>query len=646
YLKVFELPITGADHISSVSLRSRDGIGLIWFDDLSIKALSAEEIYNSITPFTYITNGPEEGESVDDEVTFVLSGEDIDGSIQGYVYSLDKPLNDYEWFMFIPEEDETTVTFKDLDTGEHTFYVAAVDNAGFYDPNPIARTFNMNKAPEVPFSPWPADGAVNVPKNINLSWIGGDPDPEDTVTYSVYLGTSENPLLISENQSDAVLYSGILEDDTTYYWRVVSKDNQAAMAVSPVWSFTTWNVVNNPPVIESAVSDISISYTPVTVVDLTPHEDDVEDGPAGEGNSLVWSITGVDLSLCDASIDAVTDNLTVTSKPGAGGAGLAVLTLKDLGGLEDTQDIVIYDIIWGEENDDASDVFDGEWGQHTINAYLLKAPFLSDDIVITFKAKITVPGASYDYDYFGIYVSVNGTGGYRDDFGTWDYTTVQGEGFDWYTLSLPADIDGDGVVDWIQGINELTIGTSSSESADFGKTGVDIFIFVSNNPPVITSVIPDITIDEDTSETLDLTGYESDSEDGLGADGNSLTWSVSGAEETLFTASIDPATDALTVTSVLDASGSDVITLALTDSVGLIMTQDITVTITEVPDDPEIEPAVSDITIVEDTAVVTIDLSGNEKDAEDGSGDDNGLEWSITGVDETLFMALIDPATD
>ncbi|MCK5161487.1 MAG: hypothetical protein KAQ99_07935, partial [Candidatus Aureabacteria bacterium] len=65
-----------------------------------------------------------------------------------------------------------------------------------------------------------------------------------------------------------------------------------------------------------------------------------------------------------------------------------------------------------------------------------------------------------------------------------------------------------------------------------------------------------------------------DTEDGPGADDNSLTWSISGVDETLFTASIDSA-DVLTITPVLDAWGTDVVTLVLTDSGGKTDSQDI-----------------------------------------------------------------------
>ena len=106
-----------------------------------------------------------------------------------------------------------------------------------------------------------------------------------------------------------------------------------------------------------------------------------------------------------------------------------------------------------------------------------------------------------------------------------------------------------------------------------------------NQPPEIVGTIPDQTKDEDDAAwTFDLTEYESDTEDS----GTALNWSVGTVSGSLFTAAItDLDEDILTMTPVADASGSEVITLTLTDSGGLTDTQDITVTLNAVNDPPD-----------------------------------------------------------
>ncbi|MCK5161275.1 MAG: hypothetical protein KAQ99_06835, partial [Candidatus Aureabacteria bacterium] len=130
---------------------------------------------------------------------------------------------------------------------------------------------------------------------------------------------------------------------------------------------------------------------------------------------------------------------------------------------------------------------------------------------------------------------------------------------------------------WAWGYNgygQLGIGDDSIISQ---TTPVKVLPIEANTPPVISSVIPGITTPKNTPAGLDLTFYESDTEDGTAG----LSWFVIGGNYSLFTASIDPITDELTITPVLDAAGSAVITLILADSGGLTDTQNVTVTINE-----------------------------------------------------------------
>lgn len=111
-----------------------------------------------------------------------------------------------------------------------------------------------------------------------------------------------------------------------------------------------------------------------------------------------------------------------------------------------------------------------------------------------------------------------------------------------------------------------------------------------NNPPEINPSVPDITTEEDTPTTIDLTPYENDVEDS----GLDLVWSISDINHDLFYASIDTNTDELTITPVHDASGNDDVVLTLRDSGGAVDTQIITVTINPAPDyDPPVINVIS-----------------------------------------------------
>jgi len=101
------------------------------------------------------------------------------------------------------------------------------------------KTEKENHAPNTPSNPSPLDGATNQSININLSWSGGDPDSDDTVTYDVYFDTETNPSLKSNDQSVATYNPSTLSYSTTYYWKIVAMDNHGISASGEIWSFTT-----------------------------------------------------------------------------------------------------------------------------------------------------------------------------------------------------------------------------------------------------------------------------------------------------------------------------------------------------------------------------------------------------------------------
>ena len=95
-----------------------------------------------------------------------------------------------------------------------------------------------NNLPSQPVSPAPGDGALNQNTNTTLSWSCSDPDG-DPLTYDVYFGTTSNPPLVGSNQSNTNYNPGQLDNNTTYYWKIVAKDNQGGVTEGSVWNFST-----------------------------------------------------------------------------------------------------------------------------------------------------------------------------------------------------------------------------------------------------------------------------------------------------------------------------------------------------------------------------------------------------------------------
>lgn len=80
----------------------------------------------------------------------------------------------------------------------------------------------------------PANGSSNATAPVSWSAVGG------ATGYDVYFGTSITPPLVSTNQAGtSYTPSGCLLPGTTYYWRVVPKNDDGDATGCPTWSFTT-----------------------------------------------------------------------------------------------------------------------------------------------------------------------------------------------------------------------------------------------------------------------------------------------------------------------------------------------------------------------------------------------------------------------
>jgi hypothetical protein len=89
-------------------------------------------------------------------------------------------------------------------------------------------------------NPSPADGAVEVGRNVILSWTAG----LGAVSHDVYFGTDDPPALVG-SQTTTEFDPGTLNRDTTYFWRIDEIDSEGHKTTGAVWTFTTTSVA--PP---------------------------------------------------------------------------------------------------------------------------------------------------------------------------------------------------------------------------------------------------------------------------------------------------------------------------------------------------------------------------------------------------------------
>jgi chitodextrinase len=95
-----------------------------------------------------------------------------------------------------------------------------------------------NQPPEKPYSPSPNHGKKDVDINKDLSWKCNDPDG-DPLIYDVYFGEASDPPLEKSSHSSSSYNPGTLDLETTYYWRIVAKDDHGNSVTGDIWNFTT-----------------------------------------------------------------------------------------------------------------------------------------------------------------------------------------------------------------------------------------------------------------------------------------------------------------------------------------------------------------------------------------------------------------------
>ena len=182
-----------------------------------------------------------------------------------------------------------------------------------------------NIPPNQPSNPSPANGAQNQGINTTLSWSCIDPDG-DPLNYDVYFGTANNPPLVVSSQTGTNFTPSLLNNNTTYYWKITASDGRGGTSTSPVWSLSTEDNGGTggdttPPELVSAVLLDSVNLK------LTFSEPLESASAQNSGNySISNNINVVSASLADSIV-------FLTTLPHiAGSYSVTVVNVQDLSG--------------------------------------------------------------------------------------------------------------------------------------------------------------------------------------------------------------------------------------------------------------------------------------------------------------------------
>ncbi len=359
--------------------------------------------------------------------------------------------------------------------------------------------------------------------------------------------------------------------------------------------------VNDAPVIRGIIpSFVRNEDAPSWSMDLTSNETDVED--TNPSSQLTWSVSNVDLNLLSVTVSD--NNLTFTLTPDAFGSDEITIILTDSQGSTDFQNIWV-NVTSQNDAPRIIGVIPSYEKEEDANSWNLDlSPYKSD---------ADDPVSTLTWSIVG-----------------WDLMLFN-------SVNLIGDILSFDLASNAFGNNEITLILDDGSLSDSQSIWVNITSI--NDAPQILYNILDIQRDEDSPGwILDLTSYEHDVEDG--SPSTSLTWSISNVDFSLISIAISD--NNLTFDLIPNASGKNYITITLTDSGGLSVSQLILIDILPVNDEPIINSAFPNIVLDEDTSI-TIDLSGNGSDVEDTPSQ---LKWSISGANMSLYSWQIDPVSN
>ena len=105
-----------------------------------------------------------------------------------------------------------------------------------------------NISPKTPINIFPADDTTGINIEITFRWQAEDPNTNDNLMFDFYLEAGNpDPSILFGNLTADSLFKNDLKYDTTYYWKIVAKDQSGDSTSSPVWSFRTRHEFNSPP---------------------------------------------------------------------------------------------------------------------------------------------------------------------------------------------------------------------------------------------------------------------------------------------------------------------------------------------------------------------------------------------------------------
>lgn len=184
--------------------------------------------------------------------TVTLSWESISEDVSGI--RIERAEGDSGSFTMLAEVGMNDTVYIDSMVNELTLYryrvVAFNDSlSSGYDETVSVSTLSTQSLPVAVDSPNPADNTLDVALSPVLHWEAS----VNSDSYDVYFGTVHPPPFVT-NQTETSFSTDTLEEGTTYYWRIDSK-NASGTTGGTIWNFIT---EMEPTSIDDMIRNVSL----------------------------------------------------------------------------------------------------------------------------------------------------------------------------------------------------------------------------------------------------------------------------------------------------------------------------------------------------------------------------------------------------